>query len=230
MEELVASHVFTAEKSVRDRMAKVLTLFSEELELINFDKVLLDLRGNEIVTHREYLAVAKTNDSKEKVLFLLECLPRSGDGAFPAFVEALQKWDHVDLAEKLKDGKSSFVDALFNYVVGVTFDDDFRFTITSPNETNQEESLTKTVTAYSLGMQDIKGSRFRWPLTIVDTPGFGDIEGIEEDRKRGMEDEKHGIIFRLHDAFKGHKRTAIKPYMPYIREFFVIMSEDSEVK
>ncbi|CAG0898145.1 unnamed protein product [Darwinula stevensoni] len=97
-----------AKKSVRDREAKVLTFFSEELEFINFDKVLLDLRDKEIVTHREYLAVAKMNDSKEKVLFLLECLPRSGDGAFPSFVEALQKWDHVDLAKKLKDGEVFF--------------------------------------------------------------------------------------------------------------------------
>ncbi|CAG0884914.1 unnamed protein product [Darwinula stevensoni] len=286
--------------------------------------------------------------------------------------------------EKCVIGKSSFVNALFNYAVGVTYDDDFRFIIaSSPNETNQEESQTKTVTAYSLGMQDIKGSRFRWALTIVDTPGFGDTGGIEEDRsnwqkirklfengtlglnrlhvivfvvpatqvrinareetlyseitamfgkdfvkhnfhilvtwallqrrrpqviasleaagvptnkyfivelgtfmektdkkawevqqktlknfcdcleeglkpvslqltkenlenldniennlrqlkillkERDKEEEKHGMIVRLHDAFKGHKRAAIQPYMPYVREFFEIMSEDSGVK
>ena len=48
--------------------------------------------------------------------------------------------------------------------------------------------------------------------------------------ERDEAEKKHKVILELHGAFTGHKEAAIQPYMPYIREFFKIMSEDSGVK
>uniref|UniRef100_A0A3Q3JM84 AIG1-type G domain-containing protein n=1 Tax=Monopterus albus TaxID=43700 RepID=A0A3Q3JM84_MONAL len=65
-------------------------------------------------------------------------------------------------------GKSTLINGMINYILGVEWEDSFRF------------KLTSEVTVYKLYHQE--GFQIDYSLTIVDTPGFGDTRGIERDR------------------------------------------------
>ncbi|CAG0894576.1 unnamed protein product [Darwinula stevensoni] len=77
-------------------------------------------------------------------------------------------------------GKSTFVNALVNYFVGVEYRDDCRFIVATAPKKGDGNSGTENVTAYTI--ESLPGFRFRFSLTIVDTPGFGNVEvGKEEE-------------------------------------------------
>ena len=85
-------------------------------------------------------------------------------------------------------GKTTTVNAMINHVLGVEWKDDFRFKMihevscNQGSETigNQIHSQTQFVTCYTLPY--MKGFKFPYNLTVVDTPGFGDTRGIERDK------------------------------------------------
>ena len=78
-------------------------------------------------------------------------------------------------------GKSTLINGMANYILGVEWEDDFRFKlITDEAVASQAHSQTKCITAYTIHKQE--GSRFPFTLTIVDTPGFGDTKGLERDK------------------------------------------------
>ena len=79
-------------------------------------------------------------------------------------------------------GKSTLINALANYMLGVQWEDDFRFKlIDEPFDKSQAHSQTDLVTTYDL--YEMKGSRLGYSLTVVDTPGFGNTRGLEKDNK-----------------------------------------------
>lgn len=74
-------------------------------------------------------------------------------------------------------GKSTLVDGIVNYIMGVSFDDPFRFRIVTLEEEekkshNQAISQTEWITVYKI--YPAEGSRLNYTLNIIDTPGFGD--------------------------------------------------------
>jgi hypothetical protein len=90
-------------------------------------------------------------------------------------------------------GKTTMINAMINYVLGVEFDDDFRFKLIHEDVEggSQAHSQTQGVTAYDIHHQN--GFRVPFSLTIVDTPGFGDTQGPERDNE---------ITTAIHDFFK----------------------------
>ena len=79
-------------------------------------------------------------------------------------------------------GKSTLINGMVNYILGVGWEDDFRFKlIAEEGGTSQTHSKTKTITAYTIPHQ--QGSPFEHTLTIVDTPGFGDTKGLDSDKR-----------------------------------------------
>ncbi|XP_057377813.1 uncharacterized protein LOC130699581 [Daphnia carinata] len=94
-------------------------------------------------------------------------------------------------------GKSTLINAMANYVLGVQWEDDFRFKlINEPADKSQVHSQTASVTTYDF--YEMIGSRLGYSLTIVDTPGFGDTRGLEKDKKimQQLKDyfqSRHGI-------------------------------------
>ncbi|XP_057368813.2 uncharacterized protein LOC130689888 [Daphnia carinata] len=78
-------------------------------------------------------------------------------------------------------GKTTMINAMINYVLGIQWEDPFRFILIDENETSQAFSQTRKVTAYDIHYRN--GFRIPYSLTIVDTPGFGDTEGIERDKQ-----------------------------------------------
>ena len=109
-------------------------------------------------------------------------------------------------------GKTTLINAMVNYLFGVEWEDDFRFKmIVEEAAKDQSRSVTKWITAYTIPAQE--DSPVPYTLTIIDTPGFGDTEGIERDKlivkqvkelfsKRGPGgiDQLHGIGFVAQSA------------------------------
>ncbi|CAG0887656.1 unnamed protein product [Darwinula stevensoni] len=80
-------------------------------------------------------------------------------------------------------GKSTLINGIANYAYGVKFEDDFRFKLIVDEEKkkSQAHSQTKWITAYVLQKQ--RGFILPNSLTVIDTPGFGDTEGIKADEE-----------------------------------------------
>ena len=82
-------------------------------------------------------------------------------------------------------GKTTCIDALMNYLLGVKFEDKYRVRLVSLKEeelqkTGQHESQTEWVTAYNIPTD---GLNLDFDICVIDTPGFGDTRGIEQDKE-----------------------------------------------
>ena len=78
-------------------------------------------------------------------------------------------------------GKSTLINGMVNYILGVEWKDNFRFKLIVDQAKSQTESVTSEITAYTIHRMD--GSRVPYSITIVDTPGFGDTSGLERDKE-----------------------------------------------
>ena len=93
-------------------------------------------------------------------------------------------------------GKSTLVNGMVNYILGVEWNDPFRFRIAKEGTlTSQASSQTKGVTAYTI--HHVQGMKIDYGVTIIDTPGYGDTGGVERDRE----------ITRIIGRFLTHKQT-----------------------
>ena len=79
-------------------------------------------------------------------------------------------------------GKSTLINGMVNYILGVEWKDDFRFKIiTEDDKLSQADSQTRDITAYTF--HPLKGSPIHYTFTIIDTPGFGATEGLKRDQE-----------------------------------------------
>ncbi|XP_031148257.1 uncharacterized protein si:ch73-170d6.2 [Sander lucioperca] len=78
-------------------------------------------------------------------------------------------------------GKSTLINGMINYILGVKWEDSYRFKLVDEGQLkSQAESQTSEVTVYKIYHQE--GFEIDCSLTIVDTPGFGDTRGIKRDQ------------------------------------------------
>ncbi|XP_036439693.1 uncharacterized protein LOC118817100 [Colossoma macropomum] len=83
-------------------------------------------------------------------------------------------------------GKTTLINTMVNYFLGVKFEDKVWFEITEEEKRNQREFHT-SATVYEIISEEKLSS-----LTIIDTPGYGDTRGIEKDME---------IARNLHELF-----------------------------
>ncbi|XP_035860744.1 uncharacterized protein LOC116037153 [Sander lucioperca] len=106
----------------------------------------------------------------------------SGCRRFSFGKESTRQNHTIMLFEVTRSGKSTLINAMINYIVGVEWKDNFRFKLLDENQSrSQAESQTSEVTVYKINHQD--GFKINYSLTIVDTPGFGDTGDIEKDEE-----------------------------------------------
>ncbi|XP_063819140.1 uncharacterized protein LOC135057172 [Pseudophryne corroboree] len=79
-------------------------------------------------------------------------------------------------------GKTTLINGMANYILGVEWKDDFRFQLVHEvTDKSQAHSQTSLVTAYKMNHE--RGYQIPYSLTVIDTPGFGDTRGIAQDKK-----------------------------------------------
>ncbi|XP_033831919.2 uncharacterized protein LOC117379332 [Periophthalmus magnuspinnatus] len=78
-------------------------------------------------------------------------------------------------------GKSTLINGMINYILGVQWTDPYRFKLVVEEKKSQAHSQTSEVTVYKINFDD--GFMIDYSLTIIDTPGFGDTRGIERDQQ-----------------------------------------------
>ncbi|KAL5004311.1 hypothetical protein ScPMuIL_017767 [Solemya velum] len=83
-------------------------------------------------------------------------------------------------------GKSTLIDGIANYLLGVKWEDNFRFKLINPEDDeqacvqNQTHSQTSWITSYKIHPMN---DTVDFVLNIIDTPGFGDTKGLVADQK-----------------------------------------------
>ena len=81
-------------------------------------------------------------------------------------------------------GKSTLINGMINYILGVQWNNSFRFKIIHEDESftrNQAHIQTSTVTAYTVHHQE--GMTIPYSITLIDTPGYGDPRGVQRDKE-----------------------------------------------
>uniref|UniRef100_A0AAV2KR97 Fibronectin type-III domain-containing protein n=1 Tax=Knipowitschia caucasica TaxID=637954 RepID=A0AAV2KR97_KNICA len=78
-------------------------------------------------------------------------------------------------------GKSTLINGMINYILGVQWTDSYRFKLVVEEEKSQIHSQTPKVTVYKINFD--KGFMIDYSLIIIDTPGFGDTRGIQRDHE-----------------------------------------------
>ncbi|XP_068191697.1 uncharacterized protein [Antennarius striatus] len=76
-------------------------------------------------------------------------------------------------------GKSTLINTLVNYTMGVTWEDDVWFQIVEDEKRGETDSQKSEVIVYQIF--GFEGRTLPYSLTIIDTPGYGDTAGIERD-------------------------------------------------
>ncbi|KAG7231954.1 hypothetical protein INR49_010063 [Caranx melampygus] len=111
---------------------------------------------------------------------LTEVINISGCRRYNFGTESSRRNRTVILLGATGSGKSTLINAMINYIVGVEWKDQVRFKLTDEDQwRSQAESQTSEVTVYKVNHQE--GFNIDYSLTIVDMPGFGDTRGIVRD-------------------------------------------------
>ncbi|XP_042252035.1 uncharacterized protein LOC121886173 [Thunnus maccoyii] len=91
------------------------------------------------------------------------------------------------LVGETRTGKSTLINALVNYTMGVKFEDNIWFEIVEDEKRSHSESQTpdasesQTPDVIVYQIFGYEGKTLPFSLTIIDTPGYGDTRGIEHD-------------------------------------------------
>ncbi|XP_031555703.1 uncharacterized protein LOC116292500 [Actinia tenebrosa] len=79
-------------------------------------------------------------------------------------------------------GKSTLINGMVNHIMGVRYEDDYRYKLVDDGETrSQAHSQTRLITAYKFNKDD--KMQLPYKLTVIDTPGYGDTQGLERDKE-----------------------------------------------
>ncbi|XP_077085795.1 uncharacterized protein LOC143737813 [Siphateles boraxobius] len=92
-------------------------------------------------------------------------------------------------------GKTTIINTMVNYLLGVKFEDEEWYEITEEEEaSDQSQSQTSEITMY-----EVFHKRSPISLTIIDTPGYGDTRGLERDLEVA---ENLSALFKIKDGVR----------------------------
>ena len=141
-------------------------------------------------------------------------------------------------------GKSTLINSMVNYILGVNYNDDFQFILVcDETKKSQAHSQTSMITVYTLYWQE--GFNVPFNLVLIDTPGFGDTRGIAQDEEtlRQLNDllnsidhihviglVVHASVARLTDNLKYIFNSVLSLFAKDISENVVIMATHADTK
>ncbi|MGL4948627.1 MAG: GTPase, partial [Mycoplasma sp.] len=150
----------------------------------------------------------------------------------------LKKSDHIDGGVNSKNlwvlgetgsGKTTWLNSVINYLLGIKYTDQIRLKMIVEQGMSQAHSQTVTVNSYEIKPNP---KIFSYPIRFIDTPGFGDTRGIEQDETNAKLiknfivnscDELHGILFVLKAST--NRLTIIQKYI--IQQVLGIFGKDA---
>lgn len=153
--------------------------------------------------------------------------------------EERERAKYVVVLGQTGSGKTTQINSLINYVLGVQYNDDYRYQLvfedSSKTEANsQADSQTTAVNIYGVWSYNNHP-----PLVIIDSPGYGDTRGIDKDGQidtmiqelfEKLVDRIHAICFviqssniRLTATQKYGFSKVMQMFGPDIAENFLIM-------
>ncbi|XP_043100846.1 uncharacterized protein LOC122348990 [Puntigrus tetrazona] len=91
-------------------------------------------------------------------------------------------------------GKTTLINTMVNYLMGVKFKDEIWYEITEEQSRDQSESQTSEITMY-----EVCPSKSPMSLTIIDTPGYGDTRGLDKDLEVA---ENLATLFQSNDGVR----------------------------
>ncbi|XP_052212196.1 uncharacterized protein LOC127831254 [Dreissena polymorpha] len=123
--------------------------------------------------------------SNTEFVFRIRAVYSESEGQYRSPTNRTAREKTILLIGETGTGKSTLVDAIINYILGVNWDDPFRFTIGTLDkerkEKNQANSQTEWINCYTV--HPVNGSRLAYSINIIDTPGFGDTRGLDRDQE-----------------------------------------------
>ncbi|XP_077350001.1 uncharacterized protein LOC143998133 [Lithobates pipiens] len=144
-------------------------------------------RGLSTVEDRKRSLLEKLNkltSSTEKVGSLTiykRKIEQQSKGEFKT-VQLNKKSKVIMMVGETGSGKTTMINAMINYIFGVEWKDYHRIQLIEESSgKSQAHSQTSHVTTYPIHHED--GFRIPYPITIIDTPGFGDTRGMDCDEK-----------------------------------------------
>ncbi|XP_048039551.1 uncharacterized protein LOC125264346 [Megalobrama amblycephala] len=91
-------------------------------------------------------------------------------------------------------GKTTIINTMVNYLMGVKFENEEWYEITEEAARDQSESQTSEITMY-----EVCPIKSRMSLTIIDTPGYVDTRGLERDLEVA---ENLSMLFQSNDGVR----------------------------
>ncbi|CAC5384559.1 unnamed protein product [Mytilus coruscus] len=149
----------------------------------------------EISMARSLLLLSKKKDKEDGKLDIYQMEPESitilaKDVRRCDMISGYDDDKHVEktimLLGATGSGKSTQIDAMFNYIAGVSFVDDYRFELVHLTKEEEDKlgkqyvSQTNGITCYRIPWKD--DSSIKCKLCVIDSPGFGDSRGEEFDK------------------------------------------------
>ena len=123
------------------------------------------------------LPIKDVKVDQEKMIAIKEIGQRRVDAPLPGVI--------VIMVGATGSEKTTLINGIANYILGVSWTDDFRFQLVTRDdegEGSEAYSRTKWISVYTFNKMD--GSRIPYTLSIIDTPGFGDTRGINQDKNK----------------------------------------------
>ncbi|XP_060539224.1 uncharacterized protein LOC117656363 isoform X2 [Pantherophis guttatus] len=136
---------------------------------------------------RQFLQESSLVEDRQPLMFALPLKKVPSDSSRSCFMYQVGKENpevpnKVILVMGVKGcGKTTLINGMINYILGVQWEDNFRFKLIHETTQRREAgSRTSEVTAFVVNHR--KGFQIPFSLTIIDTPGFGGTRDAEQNK------------------------------------------------
>ena len=205
-----------------DQSEKILEACSGEMDIYASPAKKINIKETQSIDDKAKLHALIQNSEKVSK----ECISEMDIYAFPIKKVQVKDLQQPLFGTNLKkiiimgetgSGKSTLINAIINYAVGVEMEDPFRFKLVVDEDergNDQTVSQTSEISGYY-----IKDTLLEFSIQIWDTPGFGDTRGIERDEEikqqinelLKLEDLCHAVCFVVKASV--NRLTEIQKYI-----------------